>query len=421
VDRDGNFASDFTEISWSVEKTPLNIAPTANAGNNVSITLPVNSVNLSGSGTDSDGVVTSYLWTQQAGATATITNGTTPEPTISNLTEGSFTFRLTVTDEGGATGLDEVTIIVFPATGLSWNSYDIEMQPTQATQGLVNSTDSSTMAAMSFFQSTNDGGVNRAALLSVYNPGSHSNSLTSVKTFWATAANSYTYAGKSTIARGTELGEDNPPSPLGVSDLQMHPPNSNKLIVSAFAVPVPGNYSISNVGVRRVSAASGTTRLKIFNDNKTIVLNLQTVSFQDWALHSGVIELGTLSPGDSIYFAIDRDANYASDFTELTWRVNQNTIAGRIKTDDDLASNFYDEATSIKLYPNPVKNIIHIDGLAKETEVKIFSSMGTLMQANKVDNRNNTIQLDQQKFHSGFYIMLLKNDNMVEAHKFIKE
>ncbi|MGN6297559.1 MAG: PKD domain-containing protein, partial [Ginsengibacter sp.] len=50
-----------------VNNLPTNIPPTANAGSDKSITLPTNSVALSGSGVDTDGSVTSYQWTKISG------------------------------------------------------------------------------------------------------------------------------------------------------------------------------------------------------------------------------------------------------------------------------------------------------------------------------------------------------------------
>ena len=44
-----------------------NIPPNANAGSDQTITLPINSVNLSGTGTDSDGSISSYAWSSVSG------------------------------------------------------------------------------------------------------------------------------------------------------------------------------------------------------------------------------------------------------------------------------------------------------------------------------------------------------------------
>lgn len=93
-----------------------NIAPTANAGADKVITLPVNSTSLTGSGSDQDGTISSYQWTQQSGpSSATMTSATTPMLNVSGLVAGSYIFRLKVTDNGGLTGTDDVTVTVLQA------------------------------------------------------------------------------------------------------------------------------------------------------------------------------------------------------------------------------------------------------------------------------------------------------------------
>ncbi|MET0465146.1 MAG: carbohydrate-binding protein [Chitinophagaceae bacterium] len=93
-----------------------NIAPVANAGTDRSITLPTNSVSLSGSGADQDGTISAYAWTKTAGpAQYSISNTNVSNPTISQLTAGTYTFRLTVTDNKGATGFDDVNVVVSAA------------------------------------------------------------------------------------------------------------------------------------------------------------------------------------------------------------------------------------------------------------------------------------------------------------------
>lgn len=98
----------------------VNQAPVANAGNNQTITLPVNTVTLSGSGTDADGTIASYLWTKIAGpATFTIAAPAQAQTVINNLVQGTYQFELTVTDNLGATGKDTVTITVNPAIAVN--------------------------------------------------------------------------------------------------------------------------------------------------------------------------------------------------------------------------------------------------------------------------------------------------------------
>ncbi|HEX4375228.1 MAG TPA: PKD domain-containing protein, partial [Puia sp.] len=92
----------------------VNQPPTANAGANQEITLPLNSATLDGSGSeDPDGTIASYAWTEISGpSTATTTGGTTATPTVTNLIQGTYIFQLTVKDNNGATSTDEVTVVV---------------------------------------------------------------------------------------------------------------------------------------------------------------------------------------------------------------------------------------------------------------------------------------------------------------------
>src|SRR5450432_3106639 len=85
----------------------------ANAGSNQTITLPVSSVTLDGSG--SSGTITGYSWTQLSGPnSAVITTPTAVTTTVTGLIAGSYVFQLSVNQ--GA-GLSQVTINVNPAAG----------------------------------------------------------------------------------------------------------------------------------------------------------------------------------------------------------------------------------------------------------------------------------------------------------------
>ena len=93
--------------------TAINQPPTANAGNNISITLPVNTTALNGSGTDADGTIVSYNWIKISGpAAGTITNANTAITSATGLVQGVYRFQLTVTDNAGAIARDTVNVTV---------------------------------------------------------------------------------------------------------------------------------------------------------------------------------------------------------------------------------------------------------------------------------------------------------------------
>lgn len=92
----------------------VNKLPTANAGTDQTIQLPTSEVTLNGSGSDPDGTISSYSWSQVSGSPVTIPNNTSPSVTIANLSEGTYVFRLTVKDNYNFAAYDDVKVTVNP-------------------------------------------------------------------------------------------------------------------------------------------------------------------------------------------------------------------------------------------------------------------------------------------------------------------
>ena len=115
TDNDGATNSD--SVSVTVQPVvPVNQPPTANAGPDQTVDAG-SVVMLFGSGSDSDGTVTSVQWSQTAGATVSLsmqdqllTSFVAPEVDV----DTTFMFRLTVTDDDGATASDDASVTVQP-------------------------------------------------------------------------------------------------------------------------------------------------------------------------------------------------------------------------------------------------------------------------------------------------------------------
>ncbi|MET0466541.1 MAG: hypothetical protein ABW007_25510 [Chitinophagaceae bacterium] len=91
----------------------VNQLPQVTVGSNRTITLPLNTVTLSGSGIDPDGSIISVAWTQVSGpATANITYGTTWTPyiTMPSANPGTYVFRCSASDNAGGTGFADISI-----------------------------------------------------------------------------------------------------------------------------------------------------------------------------------------------------------------------------------------------------------------------------------------------------------------------
>ncbi len=125
TDNDGGTDTDDVQVvvNNSTAPSPSNQAPVANAGANLVITLPINTVTLNGSGTDADGSVATYAWTKVSGPVGgNIQSLNTASTQITAMTAGTYVFRLTVTDNSGAQDTDDVQVLVNSAPVAAGNT-----------------------------------------------------------------------------------------------------------------------------------------------------------------------------------------------------------------------------------------------------------------------------------------------------------
>ena len=117
-DSAGNHVSDTAIVTVNpAASTPPVVSKTlvANAGPDISLKLPENSTMLNGTG--SSGAIAKYHWTFVSGPSKyKLYDTTNAAAGLSNLTVGSYTVKLTVTDSTGKTASDEVVVTVTGAS-----------------------------------------------------------------------------------------------------------------------------------------------------------------------------------------------------------------------------------------------------------------------------------------------------------------
>jgi len=166
TDNQGATGSDQVTVTVNAA---ANQAPIANAGTNLTVTLPTNTVNLDGTKSyDPDGSIVAYTWSQTSGpSTAAVTNANTATPAVSGLLAGAYVFRLTVTDNQGASGTATVTVTVVnpgqasqPPVADAGNDTTIALPANSVTLDGSGSTDQS--GAITSYQWTEMSGPNTA-------------------------------------------------------------------------------------------------------------------------------------------------------------------------------------------------------------------------------------------------------------------
>ncbi len=77
------------------------------------------------------------------------------------------------------------------------------------------------------------------------------------------------------------------------------------------------------------------------------------------------------------------------------------------------------EGLHIKIYPNPVSDILHIDGLASSPAlIKITDASGNVL---KQIIAGTDQSIDMRTLHSGYYILSIMQDGKISNQKFIKQ
>ena len=105
-------------FSTSCKKDTVNKMPVADAGPSQTVTLPVESVSLTGTGSDADGKIVTYLWEQVSGPSASvIVDPGAPSTVVQGLIQGTYVFQLSVFDNLGGIGTDTTVITVNPSSG----------------------------------------------------------------------------------------------------------------------------------------------------------------------------------------------------------------------------------------------------------------------------------------------------------------
>jgi K319-like protein len=154
TDDNGATGVDTVSVLVTGSKIEGNKIPVANAGPNKTITLPDSAV-VTGTGTDADGKVVAYLWSQVSGpASSTIVNPGAPSTSFQFTVAGSYIFQLLVVDDKGATGVDTMSVLVKPAVGQQTLTLQPANNPTEWTLALELNTNYTSIAQADIMAAT---------------------------------------------------------------------------------------------------------------------------------------------------------------------------------------------------------------------------------------------------------------------------
>lgn len=379
TDNRGATAADTVVVTVNPGLPPPNQPPVANAGPDISITLPVNSAILNGSGSsDPDGAVVSYAWTKISGpAQYLLVNAGNAVANVSNLVAGVYSFRLQVVDNNGAASADTMVITVGNATAVN--------QPPVANAGADKTL-------------STPGNVTLDGTAS-YDPDGNVVQYSWVQTSGQAGATIV----NSTTAQPTITGLQQ-----GVYIFQLTVTDNNgatatatvKITVGTVTNQLPVAKAGNDISISYPNAAASLNGSASFDPDGSIVS-------YSWKQVSGPSAASILQPNSSV---TNIQQLVAGDYLfELTVTDNSGATAkDTVKVSVVVALRFTE---TIKVYPNPIiGSSFTIDALNEtrgKVRVVLFDAGGKLILENMYDKQSDSFsqQITVPALSSGLYVL----------------
>jgi hypothetical protein len=362
------------------------------AGNDTTITLPVNSVTLKGS---AQGNITSFQWSLVSGHdTPTLNGAKTNTLNVSGMTAGSYSFKLEATDDQGNTGSDMINVTVNPElTKIHRTTNEIIIDGekdafypdeniliSKNIEGTFTHTASFSMLwnsdSLYCFVSINDS-IKRNDSDNTWNDD---------------ALELYLDADNS---KGTNYD--------GLNDFQYIFGYNTGIIET-------GGKSLDDKTGIRFAQHDFTNGYNFEISIPWNTLNVMPQVDDYIGLDVHVLDDDT---GD------ERDAVLSwNDEQDIAWE--NPSVFGTVQLSGQLTKIQDTKLCNFKIYPNPVVHELHVKGTYKIQNIKIYRVNGTMIY-NKDDLLKKSIRIDASHWQNGFYLIRIKDiKSRVAFAKFAK-
>lgn len=402
----------------------VNKKPTANAGVDQTITLPTSATTLTGSGSDSDGVIISYAWTQISGpVTATISTASTATTNVTGLTTaGTYVFQLTVTDDSSATASDRVSIIVNAVPNIP------PVADAGSNQLIVQPVSSVTLSGSG---SDEDGTIIGYKWIQISGPSSATiQNSTSATTDVSGLTAAGTYVFQLTVT------DNNNATASDVVDVVV---DQGVLPITwySFSAKKKGSYvnlvwttscSEANVGYEVQKSLDGTLYSVIGNVMPESNCQTFTYSFRDYNLNNNVLyyRIKQVSQDGTTSFSTVTRVQIKGKKTNSSLS-NSNSGISPYSNHMTSESDAVISSASMIMYPNPTNSRFNVVINAEEVgqiTLRVFSMDGKIVKqssAAKAIYFYSTV-LDIQDLNTGvYYVKAFVNNKLIGIQKLVKQ
>ena len=169
-----------------------------------------------------------------------------------------------------------------------------------------------------------------------------------------------------------------------------------------------------------ISTGGGGNKFSIYLDNVQETLTQTTSS--GLGINNGLLD-GNAQIGIGAY--LTSTGSICANAQRLDAYFDDLYVYNKVLTPAEI-SNLYNGTVGIEqantknnmsIYPNPVKNMLHIATEEKVSKLSIYNISGSLIRS--YDNIDNTI--DVSNLTKGMYILVVQSESGISQNKFIKE
>ncbi|WP_445452553.1 T9SS type A sorting domain-containing protein [Flavobacterium sp. 25HG05S-40] len=191
---------------------------------------------------------------------------------------------------------------------------------------------------------------------------------------------------------------------------------SNGAITPSITVSAAGNYSVSVTAIGCSSADSVATSVVVnpapndaVTQNQGIITATQTGATYQWYSCPNTLIDGATSQTYTPLVVGD----YKVIVTLSTCALTSECI-----TVTELGTNDFD-LRNLRLYPNPVTNMLNVEYTNEMSEVLVFNILGQKVLSSNANA--NSIQIDMSQLPSATYLVKVSSENVTKTFKVIKE
>jgi hypothetical protein len=374
--------------------------PTANAGSNIKVQLPLTQATLDGSAsTESASKALTYAWSQNYGPSEVLfSDATVSNPTVSNLSEGIYSFRLTVTNTDSRTDEDEILVLAtslsnaLPTVSLTspFNlSTFTEGKPVTLT---ANASDfDGTIQKVEFFSGE--------TLISTATTAPYSAT-------WNPTAGSYELTAKATDNGGA--ASISLPVSITIAPLMRCIETSTEASQGTFTTGYTATFETLGTDV--------TITFELLDSKVGVVAYLwkespfSEVQMTNIGGKKFSMTISGQTPGATIKYACKFAFSGGMSVTKyVSYVVGRN--CGTVGTESLSVSK-------AQIFPNPVLNELNITNIDSNSEIEIYDLNGKLLIGKIAASDRETIDLSS--LSRGIYIVKIRDTNSVSTSKIMK-